>query len=202
MAVTYWHEFFLDLARQTVKMAKRIGGELSVAWKERDIARSIKWSDVDLDEERYVMQLWPVNLLPDTPSGKLAYVEQMITMGLLNPQQGQQLLDFPDIQAFQKLNTAGETYLKMVLDSMLKDGEYIGPEEWDNLELGIKMMQEAIMWYRNRGVSEEKIALLKRWCEDAFNILQPPAPPPEAMPPMQQPPPEAMPPMPEAMPPM
>lgn len=207
LLVDAWQEFFLELARQTVKQARRMGGA-TATWRMREWTRKISWSDVgsDDDDEKYVLQLWPVNLLPDTPAGKLAYVEQMITMGLLTPDQGQQLLDYPDIEAHQRTSAAGRDLIEMIVEVMLVDGRYIPPTKWMPLinqedgspGMGVHIVQGALLRGQVNGWPDERLELLERWLNEAERIAAPPppAPAPGMMPPeMGMPlPPEGMPP--------
>jgi hypothetical protein len=174
LLVDGWQEFHLELARLTVKMARRMAKDnpdFGVVFHDKELARKIKWSEVDLEEDKYRLELWPVNLLPDTPAGKLAYVEQMITIGLIDPEQGRSLLDYPDIEAFQKLANAATDDAKMLIDHMLMEGDYIPPEPFQNLGMCINLMQSAWLRGRINGYPQDKLDLLSRWMREANGRL-------------------------------
>lgn len=212
LAIEMWQDFWLGIARKIIDAARRMsraGKPPKAVLGARHAARTINWSEVDLDRDRYQLQLWPTNLLPDTPAGKLAYVEQMITMGLLDPQEGKSLLDYPDIDASNSLSNASREDLMRMIDQFLMDGEdaYIPPDlELMNLELGIRLMQEAWLRGRVNGYEEWRLQPLVNWVREAKRLLQaaqqpPPAPPaemmppgPQMMPPMDMPPVEMLPP--------
>jgi hypothetical protein len=210
LLVDAWQEFHLELARLTVKTARRMSRDVAVPFHDKEIAREVQFSDVDLEESQYRMQLWPVNLLPETPAGKLAYVEQMITIGLIDPDQGRSLLDYPDIEAFQRLQNAAVDDIHMLIDHFLSTGDYIPPLPYQNLGLGINLFQAA--WLRGRidGYTDDRLGLLVRWMDEANRILNERetamkqlAPPPGPSLPQGQPPqpgidvPPPMPPAPE-----
>jgi hypothetical protein len=186
--VDAWQEFALDLARQTLHLARRMGNART-QWRQKEWAREIKWADVaeETESDKFVLQLWPVNLLPDTPAGKLAYVEQMITMGLISPDQGQSLLDFPDLEAFQRTNSAGRDIVEEIVEHMLTTGEFIAPTKYMPLMnpdgspgVGIQIVQGSMLRGQINGWPEDKLALLQEWLEAAEAIVAPPAPAPAA----------------------
>lgn len=210
MAVDAWQQFFLDLARETTKCARRIGNP-TATWRSKEWARQIPWKDVageEGEDDRFVLQLWPVNLLPDTPAGKLAYVEQMITMGLVSPDQGQSLLDFPDIEAFQRTNSAAKDMVDMMIEAMLTTGRYIAPSKHMPIVnpdgspgMAIHVVQGALMRGKVNDWPDDKLAMLSQWLDEAIAIgkeimamLQPPAPEPMAAPGAPGPAPGVMPP--------
>lgn len=198
MWVEAWQNFFLDLARETIKCARRMGNACAF-YKERDWAFKIDFKEVDLSDDRYHLQLWPTALLPETPTGKLATVEQMITIGLINPDQGMSLLDFPDLEAFQRWNLAAKDNAEMIIENILRKGEegYIAPNKFMNLKLSIQLMQSALLRGQIQGWPRDRLMLLERWCNEAAGLpemqmaMPPPMPqPPAGGPAMAPPPPE------------
>ena len=57
---------------------------------------------------------------------------------------------------------------------MLEKDEYLPPEPYQKLEVGVQYMQSAYLYYKNRGCPQEKLDLLLNWINDATEMLSPP----------------------------
>ena len=179
-----YEEFTLDVVKQLIDLAKEIdededvdGGYKVLVSSGRNQAQEIKWSDINLDEEKYIMQVFPTNLLPDTPEGKLQYVQEMMQAGLYTPEEGRKLLDFPDTEALNSILNADQEDIDLVIETFREKGEWLSPEAFQNLVLGVSRMQRAYLKAKLDKVPEDRLELFRRWIERAMQMLQPPAPP-------------------------
>src|SRR5262249_2865685 len=131
--------------------------------------------------------VFPVNMLAREPSARLEQIESLMQTGLIQPEQGKALLDFPDLESTLRVDTAPVEELEMIVEQIVEHGRYIAPEPFMNLSAGIRLMQFARSRARVDGVSDEKLDLMAQWCEEAQAILSagqpPPAPVPGPMPP-------------------
>jgi len=170
-----WEENFMEISRQVIECERIIGEEDSshaVLAKFKDGTKKIKWKDVNIDEDSYIMQVYPTSLLSQHPAGRLSDINEMIGMGLLSPDEAANLLDFPDIKESMRFKTAHSDDIMAVIEDIL-DGKYNPPEPLQNLQLGLKMVQQAYLYYKNRGVKEEVLELFRRWASDAIALTQP-----------------------------
>jgi len=55
----------------------------------------IDWSEIDLKEEEYVMQCFPASALPDQPGARIESIRDLMQMGMIQPDEAQDLLDYP-----------------------------------------------------------------------------------------------------------
>lgn len=178
-----YEHFFLDLARLTIECAKEIyeeEGEYSVRVPEKKYISRVDWEDVDLEEDDYVMKMYPVSSLPKEPSGRLQTIQEYIQAGMLSPRSGQRLLDYPDLEQVEDLKTANEDYLTMILDKMEEDALYTAPEGTDDLTLAKELVLEYIARGKLNGVEEEKLALFRQFNDDIEELKQAAMPPPAA----------------------
>ena len=81
------------------------------------------------------------------------------------------LLDFPDLENSLDLLNAGAEDIHRMIDLMMDKGKYQTPEPYQNLQYGIKTMQEAYLKYRAEGAPDSRLELLRRWMEDAQGLL-------------------------------
>lgn len=179
-----YEEFVIETARQVVRCAQRIGGSYKVRSIGKGQLSVIKWSDVHLDEDDYVIRVYPTSLLPSTPAGKLAWAQDMINSGAMPPEDVLDVVDFPDVEQYTKRKNAARKVVERNIAHMLKTGEFISPEPFDNHGLALKLVNEAYHCARLDGVPEDRLELLRRYMADTQDFMGPPPPDPNMPPPM------------------
>ena len=176
-----WEQFYLDVARQMIEVSRDIysnSSKLSVKVKGSKFLQTISWKEVDMADDKFSLRVFPTSLLPTTPAGRLAKVQELIQAGFVTKEQGLSLLDFPDIEQFSSLANAGIDDIEMHIEMMIDKGEYEPPEPETNLELAIKLCQSAYLRSKMEGVPEERRELLQRYAEECREMLMPPVAPP------------------------
>lgn len=149
-------------------------------------AYKIKWSDVDLDEESYVMQIYAAGLLPTRPEARMQTVLDLLQGGLIETAEAQMLLDFPDTSAATAIRMAPYEIADKAIYLMLNDGKEIVPEPFWNLSYALKQAQNqyCLTGMQAEPPPEENRELLRRFMIlakellDAANPVAPPAPEP------------------------
>ncbi len=182
-----YEQFFVDLAKITVSVAKaayKDNPKLSVKVPGKRFIEEIKWSEVDLANDEFQLQIYPVSKLPNDPEGRLQTVQEMMQGGLITPEAGKRLLDYPDLDAEENLANATSDYLHMILDKIVEEGKFTAPEPFDNLMEARKL---ALEYYANgklNNLAEEKLQLLRNFLTQIDVLTTPPVPmgPPGAPP--------------------
>lgn len=196
-----YEEFVVEAARQVVRAAKRIGGSYRVFSEGKGGGDFIEWKHVDMAETLYRIRVYPTSMLPSSPAGKLAWAQDMIKGGIMPPEDVLDILDYPDVDAYKRRKLAPRKLIERNLAHMLKTGEFVSPEPFDNHKLALQLVNEAYHAARLDNVPEEKLELFRRYMADSADLdaanNPPPAPPMPMGPPMPGAPP---PPMPPAMP--
>lgn len=169
-----YEKVFLDASEQMIDLAKEIGKdtknyEMKVPGS--GFLKTIKWADVDMDENQYVLQLFPTNALSENPASRLQEVQELLSAGFISKEDGMKLLDFPDLKAFYNMANAGVEDIEKQIEDMVEDGIYQTPEPYQNLKYGITKMQQAYLMYRSQNAPEDRLELLRRWMEDAKGLL-------------------------------
>ena len=185
-----FEELVVEAARQVVRCAKRVGGGYRVKAVEGSGVDFIDWSDVDIGEDLVVIRVYPTSLLPSTPAGKLAWMQDMLKSGAMPPEDVLEVVDFPDIDSYKKRKLAPRKLIERNIARILKTGEYPSPEPFDDHKLALTLVNEAYAEARLDMVPEEKLELLRRYMADTVDLSEsskalPPAAPP--MPPMGPP---------------
>jgi hypothetical protein len=178
-----WEEFFLNCAKIIVDMTKDMfedsqgNPEMKVAGK--GFMSTVKWSEVNMEEDQYVLRCFAANILPTQPAGRLQKVQELVQAGWLSMDEGRKLIDFPDLDATMNKELSSTDLTNKMIDSILNEGRWMSPEPEMNLEEARVTAQKRIIEAKLHGVSAERIDMLTRWAEAVKSML--PAPPEETM---------------------
>lgn len=183
---------FLDAAKIMIDLVKDLAEEdedYKVKAKNNRFLQTLKWKDVSLEEDMYIMQVFPASALSSTPAARLQDVTELLAAGFISQEDGMKLLNFPDLQEFYNFNNAGVEDIERTIELIIDDGDYQTPEPYQNLQMGITKMQQAYLRYKSQGAPESKLELFRRWIEDAAALLSKAAnasaEQPAALPPIQ-----------------
>lgn len=182
VAVRADHDMMLEIAKQTIDVCREIAEddpEFTVrAFSDNHMER-VRFLDADMDEESAVLQMFPTNSLAKDPSSRLAQVQMMANAGWLEPPDAKRLLGFPDIQAENNFEMASYNLTMKCISSALREGKFIGPEPFMNLEDSLKRVQLAYLDAKVKGAKEDRLQLLRDWMAQAKDMLLEANPPPQ-----------------------
>jgi len=185
----HYENLFLDLAKVTIALAKQLYGSKSFKVKVpgKKFIETIDWKEVSMNDDDYVMKIYPISALSDSPSDRLQDIQELMQAGIIDPEAGRRLLDYPDLEAESSLADAEMDYLHEILDKMLEEEPvYTAPEPYDNLQLARKLALEYYAKGKCSQVEEEKLDLFRRFIaqiDSIEDLMQPPQQPqPQAAP--------------------
>lgn len=176
-----YEAFSLTLSRLSVSVAGDAyeeHGELNQKVPGKKFLSTIDWGDVDLEEDDYVMQIFPVSKLPSDPEGRLETIQEMMQGGLIQPDTGRRLLDYPDLDEEENLANAQLDYLHQILDSIVDDGKYIAPEPDDNLMAALKLGVEYLAVGKRDNLDHRRLDMLRDFIKEVNTLTQAGMPPP------------------------
>mgnify|MGYP003112682629 FL=1 len=169
-----YERVFLDAARQMIDIAREAaerGDNFEVISHGDKFIEKIKWKDINLKDDQYVMKIYPTNLLPTTPAGKLQKVIEMLQAGMLSQQEARGLLDYPDIAAVNNMAMAAYDDVMQQIEQMLEHGIYSPPEPFTDLPLAMRLVRSAYLKAKVNKVPEERQDLLRRFLEDCVSLI-------------------------------
>lgn len=169
-----YEQFFLDSAELIITLMRDLvamGNEAAVKIKGKDFVDKINWKDVDIDDDKFVIDVFPTSGLSSTPAGRLQEVQELLAAGLIGREDGMKLLQLPDLENLMNLENASITNIEKMVEKMIMEGEYQPPEPFQNLQLLIKKTQEAYLFYKNEGAPEDRLELLRRYMNDAQTLI-------------------------------
>jgi hypothetical protein len=159
-----YERFVLDLAKLSIATAKDIAaetGNYEVKVPSGRFLRTIDWKDIDLEEDEYVMQCFPISSLPNDPAGRLQTIQEFIQAGFIPASMGPKLMQFPDIEQYESLANAMEDRLEEVLDAMVDEGEYSPPEPWFDPTRARELCMQYLLRGESQDLAPERLEMLQ-----------------------------------------
>lgn len=145
-------------------------------------AQVVEWKDLDFDRDRFVLDCFPVSVLPQEPAGRLQTVQEWLQAGLLTQRKAKRLLQFPDLDAEESLSQAAEDWIEHCLDSIVDDGVYIAPDAEDDLQAASEMVMEEIQSAKLGELPDKRLEMLRDYRDAVLSLIEQaqPQPPPGA----------------------
>jgi hypothetical protein len=193
-AKAYEQAVAIDAAEQILLLAKEIAEDDTLDESEKDALTSraidgrsvidIRWRDIDLEQDSYVLQVYPSSSLPEHPAAKRAEIEETMQAGLLTAEEGRELMDFPDIEGFNDRKLAAQRLTDKIIEVILEEDRLILPEVYFPVSMAMPRVTLAYMQAVTDEVPEKKLQLFRDWLAAAEAVLakQQPPPPPMAGP--------------------
>lgn len=122
----------LELAR---KLSKRNPDYSVLAPNGRKGVKRVRFADVDISQDKYVIQVFATSLLAKSPSARYEQLTEMRMNGDITPRQYKRELGNPDLDAEMSLEGAPEELVDMQIAKILLDGEMVTVEPTDPHEL-------------------------------------------------------------------
>lgn len=171
-----WEHMFMEAADHMIEIGKEISEEdpnySVVVEGDKYTIQQVKWSDVDMDKDAYVLRVFPSSALPTTPAGRLSFVSDMLNLRLVEPKEGKELLGFPDIEEHLALDRATSENLDRIIEKIVDDGEYEAPEPFQDHQLALKKFQAAYNKAVQDNVPESHLRLLRMYMSQTNRMME------------------------------
>lgn len=168
-----WEDFFMECAEvylMLVRMYKPKGYKVRMPNKRFVI--ELDWVDIGLAEDAYVVQVFPVSSLPQTPAARYQKVTELMQDGFIDKPTAQRLLEFPDLEAEGNLGNAAIDDADAVIGEILDNEtpKLIPLEPYQNIDLIISRGTAAYLYARHHGAEEERLAMLRDLIDSATQM--------------------------------
>lgn len=175
----------IDAARMAYSGAE--GEEmLTVRYSRGSSVRQVRWDQVDMDRDEYVVELLPVSPIPTTFSGQVQQIEEMVARGLPPPAYATALLSSPDVWKAARIAMADADYVDHVIERLLDAATDLPMVlQAQNLELTFDMCRVELLNAVREGAPPEVVERIDQYMEMVADEMPPPLPP---GPPMAPPP--------------
>lgn len=165
-----WEEFHMDIVRVALDEVREIPN-FTVDVPDKRYREELNWKDIDMDENAYVLQCFPVSLLPQTPAGRYERIQEMMMGGLITREQGLELLQVPDLEGMNADINAQVNSIRQRVDRMIDDNEYVAPEPYDDPQLSLQVVRSIYFQERERNAPEDTLNLLRSYMTACGNII-------------------------------
>jgi hypothetical protein len=176
-----FEEFHVDAFKKTIDAAKTV----AAGFKGFEILSSgntgteiIKWSQVNLERDKYSVKPYPTATLPSHPEARYQRLSEMLQSGMLTPEEFAELSDMPDFQAHNQLKFAPYFACKANIERIIEGNNYIRPEKYDNINLCLTMANNYYLKLRSSQAKEEILDELRLYIDELM-VLNEAAQPPE-----------------------
>lgn len=157
-------EHFIDLAEEINEgdpKRKWVKKDYAVTFRGEDTMAKLKWSDVNMDRDAYVLQVTPSSALGNTVGGRIKRGSELLKLGALGIDEFIEVTNIGDVKRATAKRIWPRRYIGKVIEQIVKHGNYIGPEPDDNKELAAEMVLTALQRAKTTGVKEERLQLLR-----------------------------------------
>ena len=172
-------KLFEHLFRDVARVVVMLGPKAKVTALDGRTLSELRWDEIGpLKEGEYGLEIQSVSALPLTVSGRLDFVKELMSEGLINQNDGRRMLQLPDLEAVLDRENAAQELADRQIECALWDGKYIAPFACQNLldlviDGGEKQYMQAML---NGTFPAENMELLRRLIAEAKLLRPAPAP--------------------------
>jgi len=139
-----------------------------------DYTEEVKLSDLDLDLDRYTISIAPVSEDKQSPKARLDRMDSAFDGGLIT---GSELLAFQqdfDDKSRSSMAIAQDNWLERQIDKWLHadNVEYQGPIQWMDLQSAARMVGQAMLIARTRGLPDERLGYFTRFLDEVQTYIE------------------------------
>lgn len=186
-------KFYLDIAYHLLERSAELYRDKKVNrknyWHSRNLVEQIDWESVDLDADKYVLQIGASSILNMSPAARKDKLNEWASSGAITMDQYKAYSGEPDLERTADLLAAQNDLVEYQVDTMLK-GIPVTPDPMQNLEYAIRVVNDHLARLAVLEAPEEILQNFRDYVELTKELLSPTAMPVPGMPPgMGAPPP-------------
>lgn len=169
-----YEQFHLDEAALHILCAKEIAKKFpdyAVPSKDRESIEFIRWKDVEMDEDAYIMQCFPSSSLPREPFARMQYVQELATSGYIDPETTQELMDFPDLAQYQSIKLAKRKLIREMVGQILSKGVPMQAEPYFDLAYGLEFAQNCYNDAKLNNCPEARLQVLRDFIDSIQSMI-------------------------------
>jgi hypothetical protein len=177
-----YENLFSNISYQCVDKAIDIAereGSYQTIYPNKNGTQEIDLPEMKELENPFVIQCFETSSLPRDPAGRQARIAEDMQAGLLTPEEGRRLRDYPDLEQVDNLQNAGEERILKILDQIVEEGKYTGPDPFMNLLLAEQLCTQYYNLYVPAKLEEKRAQYLRDFFSQIQSFKQAMQPPPQ-----------------------
>jgi hypothetical protein len=119
-----WEQFYLDSAKIVVACLRMLVEKVpdyESTFANNEEFQRVKWAKVDLGADKYHLTCQPSNLLPLTPSARIATLLEMVQAGMITPREAMSRFTNPDVKDLLGDQSAAEENVERLLSKAARE---------------------------------------------------------------------------------
>lgn len=163
-----YEQMYINIAEKMIRVAKELYTDetnLEVTVKGKKFIESIKWSQVDMDEDQFALIISAASSLPDSRAGRVQVATEWLTTENITNEEWRELIDIPDLQESTDLIRGPHDYIKQSIEKILADGKYVEPEAMDDLEYAMKYAVLSYQKAKQNNAPDDRLELLRLYID-------------------------------------
>lgn len=178
-----YDQLFVDLSYKIIKLASKIverDGKYQTVYPNKDGTKQIDLPASKLIDNPFVIQCYDSSSLPRDPAGRKQAVVEDMQAGIITPEEGRRLLNYPDLEQDDKLALAGRERIFQQLDEIVESGNFNPPDSFTPLDTALTIVAQYYNLYAATNLDEKKLKMLRDYQVSLVTMQQammPPAPP-------------------------
>lgn len=141
-------QVYMDLAEGIIadgaKLYRGKKVDRSTAYLSHNLVQQINWSQVDMDRDRYVLEIGAASVLSMTPAARTDKLETMLSEGKIDINDYYALSGDPDLERLTNRKAARTDHGETMIDRMLA-GKPVTPTQFDDLDTLIPMVNDELL---------------------------------------------------------
>lgn len=179
-----YESFFKEVASHLLELSAELYKGRKVdrknCFRGRYLVQQIKWSEVDLEADKYVLEISASSIINMSPAARKDKLNEWLQLGAITMDEYKAWSGQPDLERATDLMGAAHDYIEHHIDQML-DGNPLTPDPHMNLSMGFAMVHDTYQHLRTLDTPEEVLENLTNWLELAKEEMQPTPTPQEQM---------------------
>ena len=163
-----YEKFIIDDCERSLMLMR--DSDVVSATSKLDGLEKLKWKDIKIPHDDFIIQTFPVSALPNSPEAKLQTVTELKNEGYIQPEEAADLLDYPDIEANSDIRLAPHRLIKKALERALLEGKYIPPEPFLPLDIALLEAQRYFCWAQLKDFPLDRLELIQQYIEDTIQL--------------------------------
>ncbi len=163
-------QHFIELAAELYKNKKK---NREVFYLSRNLVQQIDWKEVNMERDRFVLQIGASSVLAMTPAARKDKLERWMAEGKITLEQYYSLSGEPDLERLTDRLASQQDHYESEVDRMLNH-EIRTPNEFGNHELGFNIVHDELMRLLSLDdVPADVIDIFMQWLEIAQELMAP-----------------------------
>lgn len=167
-----FEQLFIDLAYKICRELDKTP-EYEISTQSKEGLEKLKWADIRLSKDDYIISCFPTSAMPQTPALRLQWVQEMLEAGFIDPTSALDLLDFPDLDSYNQITLAPLRLIHKMIEGIIFDHKYTAPEPFFDLNNCIKWGQLYYSWClsEERDFDGKALDMLRQWIDECNSLL-------------------------------